>query len=56
MSSLMTESEYLEHLGVRGMKWGVRKKRYDTIRNRKLADFSVITGAFMISKYLVSII
>lgn len=43
MSSLMTESEYLEHLGVRGMKWGVRKKRYDTIRNRKLADFSVTT-------------
>lgn len=43
MTNVMTESDYLEHFGVRGMKWGVRKQRYDTIRNRKLADFSVTT-------------
>lgn len=48
--------DFLEHYGVKGMKWGVRKSgssnktpsarqaRYDKIRNREMNDFSVKTA------------
>ena len=52
MTDVMTESDYLEHFGVRGMKWGVRKQRntsnassrssrYKAMMNRHLMSYSV---------------
>lgn len=52
MTNVMTESDYLEHFGVRGMKWGVRKQRntsnassrssrYKAMMNRHLMSYSV---------------
>lgn len=32
----MNDKEYLMHYGVKGMKWGVRKDRYESRRTRKL--------------------
>lgn len=32
----MNKNDYLMHYGVKGMKWGVRKDRYESYRTRKL--------------------
>lgn len=32
----VNETEYFEHLGIRGMKWGIRKKRDGFVDSRKL--------------------
>ena len=47
-SNIMTESEYLEHFGIPGMKWGVRKKRSSNsesdfvrnVRKKKASELS----------------
>ena len=36
-------SDILVHYGVKGMKWGVRKERYNKIRNRTLKSTTVTT-------------
>lgn len=36
----------LEHYGVKGMKWGVRKKRDDKTYNQATLDFSKSAGVF----------
>ena len=35
--------DILVHFGVKGMKWGVRKERYNKIRNRTLKSTTVTT-------------
>lgn len=32
----MNRNDYLMHYGVKGMKWGVRKDRYESLKTRKL--------------------
>ena len=37
----ITYEEYLAHFGVKGMKWGVHKERYNRLRNKELKSVDV---------------
>lgn len=49
--SVDSSSDFIEHFGIKGMKWGFRKKRTSNVRARRRAKNSARTTAKWKKKY-----
>ena len=49
--SVDSSSDFIEHFGIKGMKWGFRKKRSSNVRARRRAKNSARTTAKWKKKY-----
>ena len=51
MVSVDSSSDFIEHFGVKGMKWGFRKRRQDRVSAKRRAKNSAKTNAKWKKKY-----
>lgn len=49
--SVDSSSDFIEHFGIKGMKWGFRKKRISKVKARRRAKNSAKTSAKWKKKY-----